>query len=327
MHSHKDTNRILKELLRTLKLNSPAREPKRSDDYTEVTLDEEQCLCDHYSAPVTPSPLAYTPSIPFLATMEPADAFLIGDVVISTIPARENDEFIKSSVDDLVLIPRESKLTLDSTDLECSMPLDSPPSPRLNVLGERKVDIDLPFGEHLGTLSTGDKEIDFNPIRDIEKLERLLANDPVPVLKVFDQPLGNSNSVPISYDVTFSNPPFYFNDDFTLCNDNPLFEEEFEDISSLDPPESTLVINESTLQVTPLPASKPFSLREVERFDPFFSLIQSGGKTRVMETPSFGFYHMPSPRPVAYSPKEVMYCYYHPHLTSGDGFDHGPKIK
>ncbi|GJY91575.1 putative ribonuclease H-like domain-containing protein [Tanacetum coccineum] len=31
---------------------------------------------------------------------------------------------------------------------------------------------------------------------------------------------------------------------------------------------------------------------------------------------------MPSPRPAAYSPKEVMYRYYHPHLTSGDGFDH-----
>ncbi|GJY98373.1 DNA ligase 6 isoform X1 [Tanacetum coccineum] len=34
---------------------------------------------------------------------------------------------------------------------------------------------------------------------------------------------------------------------------------------------------------------------------------------------------MPSPRPAAYSPKEVMYRYYRPHLTSGDGFD--PEIK
>ncbi|GKE47441.1 hypothetical protein Tco_1478699 [Tanacetum coccineum] len=64
-----------------------------------------------------------------------------------------------------------------------------------------------------------------------------------------------------------------------------------------------------------------FDLEDImERFDPFFSLTQSGEKTRVMETPSFGFHHMSSPRPAAYSPKEVMYCYYHPHLTSGDGF-------
>ncbi|GKA77490.1 hypothetical protein Tco_0783951 [Tanacetum coccineum] len=102
---------------------------------------------------------------------------------------------------------------------------------------------------------------------------------------------------------------------------------DLEDISSLDPPESTPVIDESTLLVTPLPDSKEISLREVERFDPFFSLTQSGEKTRVMETPSFGFHHMPSPRPAAYSPKVVMYRSYHPHLTSGDGFDHGPKMK
>ncbi|GKC33727.1 hypothetical protein Tco_1046111 [Tanacetum coccineum] len=93
---------------------------------------------------------------------------------------------------------------------------------------EEKVDIDLPFGEHLDTLSIGDREINFNP-RDIE------TNDLIPVPRVFDEPLGNSDSVPRSYDVTFSNPLFDFNDDYTICYDNPLFDEEFEDISSLDP--------------------------------------------------------------------------------------------
>nr|GEX85673.1 hypothetical protein [Tanacetum cinerariifolium] len=157
-----------------------------------------------------------------------------------------------------------------------------------------------------------------------------------------------------------------FNDDYTLCYDNPLFDEEFEDISSLDPPKSTPVNYEplgnpgsvsrsletsdlnlkeltteiglydsipneiddvyydlerdilflehlliektfsdptlvvlpkkSTLLITPPPASKQSSLREVERFDTFFSLTRSGGKTRVIETPSFGFIicHHPS---------------------------------
>ncbi|GKB33476.1 putative reverse transcriptase domain-containing protein, partial [Tanacetum coccineum] len=51
-----------------------------------------------------------------------------------------------------------------------------------------------------------------------------------------------------------------------------------------------------------------------------------GWEDEVMETPSFGFHHMPSPRLAAYSPKEVMYRYYHPHLTSGDGFDIEIKI-
>nr|GEV99469.1 NAC domain-containing protein [Tanacetum cinerariifolium] len=177
-------------------------------------------------------------------TKKPLETLLMRDEVISTTPERENDKFINSIVDDLFPIPKE----------------------------EEKLDINLPLGEHLDTLSTRDREIDFNPSRDIEELDRLLADDPVPVPRVFDGPLGNSNSGPRSYDVTFSNPLFDFNDDYTLCYDNSLFDEEFEDISSLDPLESTLVIDESTLLVTPLPASNEISLREVERFDPFFSL-------------------------------------------------------
>nr|GEV93094.1 NAC domain-containing protein [Tanacetum cinerariifolium] len=259
--------------------------------------------------------------------MEPLDTFLVVDEVISTVLIRENDEFIKSSVYDLVLILRESELTFDSTDLECSMPIDLP-LPCIDVLGDIIVDIDILLGEHLDTLSTRDREIDFNPIRDIEELERLLADDSIPDPRVFDEPLGTSDLISRSFDVTFSNPLFDFNDDFTLCNDNTLFDEEFKDISSLDPPKSTLVIDESSLLVTALPDSKQIFLREVERFDPFFSLTQSGEMTRVMKTPSFGFHHMPSPRlAAAYSPKEVMYCYYHPQLTSGDGLDHGPKMK
>ncbi|GKD07306.1 hypothetical protein Tco_1186991 [Tanacetum coccineum] len=230
--------------------------------------------------------------------MEPADTLLMGDEVISTILARETDEFIKSSVDDLVPILREFEVTCDS-DLECDMPATTP-LPTTDVR-EGNLDINLPLREHLDTLSTGDREINFNPC--------------------------NSDLISKSYNVTFSNPLFDFNDDYTLCYDNPLFDEEFKDISSLDPPESTIVINESTFLVTPPPASKQLSLREVERFDPFFSLTQSCGKTRVIKTPSFRFPHMPSPRPTAYSPKEVMYRYYHPHLTTGDRFDHEPRIK
>ncbi|GKA49671.1 hypothetical protein Tco_0742744 [Tanacetum coccineum] len=166
------------------------REPEGSDDYKEVPFDDEQILRHHNTAPVTPPALAYTPPPPVLATMKPLDTFLMGNKVISTIPERENDEFIKSSVDDLVPIPRESELTLDSTNLECSMPID-PPLPRTDVLGDAIVDINLPLGEHLDTLSTRDREVDFNPSRDIEELERLLADDPVPVPRVFDEPLGD----------------------------------------------------------------------------------------------------------------------------------------
>ncbi|GJR29630.1 reverse transcriptase domain-containing protein [Tanacetum coccineum] len=170
------------------------------------------------------------------------------------------------------------EVTSDS-DLECHMPATTP-LPTTDVR-EENLDINLPLREHLDTLSTGDREIDFDPIMDIEERECLLADDPVPVPRVFDEPLGDDTK-PRTYDVTFSNPLFDFNDDYTLCYDNLLFDEEFEDIR---------------------------------------------GTTWVMERPSYRFPHMPSPRPAAYSPNVVMYRYFHPHLTSGDGLDHRPKMK
>ncbi|GJY48652.1 hypothetical protein Tco_0438608 [Tanacetum coccineum] len=144
MHSFRENNRILEEILRTQEANSPVvlKEHEGSDDYTEVTYDKERCLTDHYTTPVTPP--AYTPSIPFLAAKEPLDTLLMGDEVISTIPKRENDEFIKSSVDDLVLTPRESKMTSVCDDLECDMPATTP-LPTTDVR-EENFDINSPLG-------------------------------------------------------------------------------------------------------------------------------------------------------------------------------------
>ncbi|GJZ76712.1 hypothetical protein Tco_0641384 [Tanacetum coccineum] len=450
---------FLEEMLRTQMSNSPVvlNELEGGDDYTKVTYDKEQCLSDHYTAPVIPP--AYTLSIPFLATMEPTDTLLMGDEVISTIPARETNEFIKSSVDDLVPIPRESEVTSDSV-LECDMPATTPLPPTDN--GEVDFDINSPLGEQVVDFLMENVDVAGLPRHLVKRLFSHLLKNPSLTKGMSDEPLGDDTKPRFFY-VTFSNPLFDFNDDFTLCNDNPLFDEEFEDISSLVLFELTLVIDESTLLVTlpspylvvlgdekidlllrddldalstgdrkidfdpirdieelerllandpvvvprvfdeplgnsdsisrsietsdlileeltaeidlddsiptniddryydsegdiqffeqllnedtssgvslallptessslvlPPSASKQLSLREVERFDPFFSLTQSGEETRVMETSSFGFHHMSSPRPAAYSPKEVMYCYYHPHLISGDEFDHGPKMK
>ncbi|GKD21133.1 hypothetical protein Tco_1222836, partial [Tanacetum coccineum] len=253
-------------------------EPKGSNDYTEVTYEKEQCLGDHYTALVTPP--AYTPSIPFLATMEPADTLLMG-----------------------MIIP------LPTTDVK-----------------EEDFDINSPLGEQVVDFLMENEDVVGLPRHLVKRLFSHLLKNPSLTKGMSDEPLGD-DSKSISYDVTFSNPLFDFNDDFTNRNDNPLFDEEFEDISSLDPPESTPVIDESSFLVTPLPDPEQICLREVERFDPFFSLTQSDGNTRVMETPSFGSHHMPSPRLAAYSPKSVMYCYYHPHLITGDGSDLKTKSK
>ncbi|PWA86090.1 hypothetical protein CTI12_AA142820 [Artemisia annua] len=134
-----------------------------------------------------------------------------------------------------------------------------------------------------------------------------------------DEPLGDSESMSRSFDVTISNPLFDL-------IDNKIFDDEFEDLWSLDPPKSIPLIDESTLLVTPLPVHKQICLREVERFDPFFSLTQSGDMTWVMDKPS-RFTHTPLPRQVTYSPKEVLYRFYHPSLTLSDGCDHDLRSK
>nr|GEV39583.1 reverse transcriptase domain-containing protein [Tanacetum cinerariifolium] len=52
---------------------------------------------------------AITPNEPFLSTEEPDNSLSMGDEHLDTILATESDKFIKSSVEDLILIPSESE--------------------------------------------------------------------------------------------------------------------------------------------------------------------------------------------------------------------------
>ncbi|GKD71671.1 hypothetical protein Tco_1325761 [Tanacetum coccineum] len=68
-----------------MNLGTPTLEPLVNSFVFEESDDDME---------VTP---AYTPPLPFLTTMEPADTLLIGDEDSSTTPTRETDKFIKSS--------------------------------------------------------------------------------------------------------------------------------------------------------------------------------------------------------------------------------------
>nr|GEW74010.1 hypothetical protein [Tanacetum cinerariifolium] len=63
---------------------------------------------------------------PILSTEEPDNSLSMGDEHLETIPAMESDEFIKSSVENLVQIPSESKVIPDNM---CDVPFhdNSPP--------------------------------------------------------------------------------------------------------------------------------------------------------------------------------------------------------
>ncbi|GKF41591.1 hypothetical protein Tco_0124933, partial [Tanacetum coccineum] len=229
----------------------------------------------------------------------------------------DNPLFNEEFEDISSLDPHELTPVIDESTLLVTLPLRC-----TDILGDTIVDIDLLLGEHLDTLSTRDREIKFNPIRDIEELERLLADDPLSFLRVFNEPLGNSDSMSRSsktsdlfeeliaeFGLDDSIPTkiddrYYDSDGDILYFEQSLNEDTSSDVSQ------ALLPTESSSLVPLLPDPKQICLKEVERFDPFFFLTQTGGKTRVMETPSFGFHHMPSPCPAAYSPKEVMYRYY-----------------
>nr|GEV56334.1 hypothetical protein [Tanacetum cinerariifolium] len=71
----------------------------------------------------------------------------MGDEVISTTLETKNDEFIKSSVDDLVQFLRESDVTSVCDDLDCDMPVNTP-LPTTDAR-EENFDINSPLGEYV----------------------------------------------------------------------------------------------------------------------------------------------------------------------------------
>ncbi|GJS81287.1 hypothetical protein Tco_0747828 [Tanacetum coccineum] len=142
----------------------------------------------------------------------------MGDEHLSTIPKKESDEFIKSSVEDLVPVPSESEDTSES-DSECdSLSCDDFSS------------IDVPRDDSV-TFS--------NPLFDSN--EDFTSSD--------DESLSEED-VPKETFKIYSNPLFEFDDDFTSSDVNPLFNEVLEDIECKVSYDSNL--DESTFLVTPI---------------------------------------------------------------------------
>nr|GEV17324.1 hypothetical protein [Tanacetum cinerariifolium] len=77
--------------------------------------DEESTIHLNEIVSQIPSSIAITP---VLLTVEPEDSLIMGDEDLRTIPKKESNEFIKSSVEDLVSIPKESVDTSDSDKYE-----------------------------------------------------------------------------------------------------------------------------------------------------------------------------------------------------------------
>ncbi|GKE16674.1 hypothetical protein Tco_1424251, partial [Tanacetum coccineum] len=87
-----------------------AEEQAAKDRYWKIPI------CYDYDEEYT---IAITPDLP---TKEPEDSLIMGNEELSTIPEKELDELIKSSVENLVPIPSEFEVTSDN-ESECDMPV------------------------------------------------------------------------------------------------------------------------------------------------------------------------------------------------------------
>ncbi|GJQ91728.1 hypothetical protein Tco_0002867 [Tanacetum coccineum] len=168
-------------------------------------------------------------SVAITPDLSTTDSLIMGDEHLSTIPEKESDKFIKSSVEDLVPIPSESEDTSEN-DSDCDLPSCDDFSP-INVYEEKSVTFSNPLF---------DSNDDFTSSDDESLSDEDVSQDNVKI---------------------YSNPLFEFDDEYTSSDVNPLFDEVLENIESKDSYVSNL--DEPALFVTPLS-----DFNEDECFDP-----------------------------------------------------------
>ncbi|GJX10935.1 hypothetical protein Tco_0200794 [Tanacetum coccineum] len=209
-------------------LSTHTNEPSRRFDfiYDDDDDDEERTIPLNEIISQLPPSIAITPVLP---TMKPEDSLIMRDENLSTFAEREPDEFIKSSVEDLIPILSKSEDTSDN-DSECDFPFCDDSSP-LDVLGGNFVIFSNPLF---------DANDDFTLSDDVSFLEE-------------DVPEENFK--------TYSNPLFEFDEEYISSDINPFYNEVLKDIKNKDSDVSNL--DEPALLVTPLS-----NANEDECFDP-----------------------------------------------------------
>ncbi|GKC30067.1 hypothetical protein Tco_1037361 [Tanacetum coccineum] len=253
--------------------------PIVDDDDDEYTIQYREYLEN--------SSNAITPDLP---TKETDNFISIGDEHLSTIPEMESDEEIKYSVEDLVPIPSESEGISDDTrgvpfcdnsppfdvlndhieiffdlnddytssnddsfeniDYVEASPLDyelvSLEEVKDDILHEKLLNINLLIACDLPSSN------DFSPISIFEEKSMTFSN---PLFDSNDDFTSNDNESLSDEDVPedvkiYLNPLFEFDDEYISSDVNPLFDEVLEDIKCKDSYDSNL--DESTFLVTPL---------------------------------------------------------------------------
>ncbi|GJX61523.1 hypothetical protein Tco_0294423 [Tanacetum coccineum] len=228
-----EINKKKKLLQRELAANVSTHTPEPSQRFNIIyDYDDDDDGYEVSIIPLNDITSQIPPSIaitPVLSTLEPEDSLIMGDEHLSTIPEKESDEVIKSSVEDLVPILSEFEDTSES-DSDCDLLSCDDFSP-INVSEEKSVTFSNPLFDSNDDFTSSDDE------------------------SLFDEDVSEDN-VKI-----YSNPLFEFDDEYIFSDINPLFDEVLENIESEDSYFSNL--DEPALLVTPL-----FDFNEDECFDP-----------------------------------------------------------
>ncbi|GKD62043.1 hypothetical protein Tco_1299552 [Tanacetum coccineum] len=250
-----DIQELLNKLLQDLQsineelaeyINSPSwnRPAFYDDDDDEYTIQHRKYL--------ESSSNAITPVLPI---EEPDNSLSMGDEHLSTIPETKSDEVTKSSVEDLVPIPSESEgISNDTCDVpfcdNCTSSDDdsfedidyieaSPPDSELVSLEEVKEDILHEKLLNINLLIACDlpSSYDFSPISIFEEKSVTFSN---PLFDSNDDFTSSDDETLFDEDVPeenvkiYSNPLFEFDDEYISNDVNPLFDEVLEDIECKD---------------------------------------------------------------------------------------------
>ncbi|GJX90162.1 hypothetical protein Tco_0343488 [Tanacetum coccineum] len=198
------------------------------------------------------------PSIAITPILEPDDSLIMGNEDLSTIPKKESDEFIKSSVEDLVPIPSESEDTSES-DSDCDLPSDDEslsdedvPEDNVKIYSNPlfefddeyiSSDVNPLFDEVLENIESKDSYVSnlnepallvtplsdfnkdewFNPGSDVDEIEFLIHRDPsTPKISVVSILEGFTDEPPLEENDDLFDLEYKTNEWKKILNDAPI---------------------------------------------------------------------------------------------------------
>nr|GEX85324.1 hypothetical protein [Tanacetum cinerariifolium] len=165
------------------------------DDDEDYDYKESTIPLNEINSQIPPSN-AITTSPPVLLTRDPEDSLIMGNEDLSTIPKKESDEFIKSSVDDLIPIPSEFEDTSGSESVCILTSYDDVPEEKSMTFSNPLLNLNDNF------ISSDDESLSDEVVQDTVKI--------------------------------YSNPLFKFDDEYISSDVNPLFDDVLEDIECKD---------------------------------------------------------------------------------------------